>query len=104
MGYGLTCVAFALPLGRNNEQRHLTLFGCRPTVMSVTVNPMIARDEKGISAFPPFHENGSQQDILLDRLPAILARIRAVCFAGVIHHDWVEKQIIRGKPPYKRCR
>ena len=72
MGNGFACVALALPIGRYDEQRHLTLFGRSATVMSIAVNPMIARDEDGIPAFAPFHENGSQQYILFDCLPAIL--------------------------------
>src|SRR5215216_4597614 len=101
MGDCLIGVASPLTIGRDDEQRHFSLLRRSPTVMPITVNSMIARDEDGITTFPPFHEDGAEQDILLDGLPTILARIRAIGFARVIHHDRVEQQIIRKKLPYK---
>ena len=73
MGNGFACIAFALSIWRDDVQRHITLLGCGPTVVSITINPMIACDQDGVTAFPPFHKDSAEEYILLDRLPSVLA-------------------------------
>ncbi len=62
-----------------------------PTVMPITVDPVIARNQYGVTTFSPFHEDGTEEYILFDRLPAVLTRIGTVCFTRVIHHDGMEQ-------------
>ena len=104
MGDDFARVTFAFSIWRDDIQRHFALLGRVPTMMSITINSMIARNQYGVTAFPPFHTERTEEHILLDRLPAILARIGTICFAGVIHHDGMEQQIIRGKPSDKERR
>ena len=103
-GYVGFSVAFAFAIGRDDDQRYFTLFRCGPTMVPITIDPMVAGDQNGVAAFPPFHKDCPKEYILLDGLPAILTRIGAICFAGVIHHDRVEQQVSGGKLSYKVCR
>ena len=72
MGNGFACIAFALSIWRDDEQWHFTLLGCGPAVMPITVDAMIACNEDRVTAFLPFCKNGAEENILFDRLPAIL--------------------------------
>ncbi len=69
---GFARITFALSIWREDVQWHLTLLGCGSTVMSITINPMIPRDQDGVTAFPPFHKDSAKEYILLNRLPAVL--------------------------------